>query len=333
MSSSAVKDNLSLVLKKIDEIVFESRVSPIAGPGEVIVNIKATGICGSDVHYWTHGRIGHFVVNEPMVLGHESAGLITAVGPNVTHLKVGDRVALEPGVPCRKCDMCRIGKYNLCPDMAFAATPPYDGTLCNYYKHAADFCYKLPDNISYEEGALIEPLSVGIHAIRRGNVKLGDRIFIFGAGAIGLLTAAVAKAAGASHVTIADRDQSRLEFAKSYIADEVIQLGDSPRQQDTNEFARIEATRLLANGTEPCNVVFDCTGAEVCVQMAVFLQIYLLEKLMSRVYPAAIEMLASKKIDLTKLITDRYPFRSAVQAFQHVKEGRKGTVKVIIHNV
>lgn len=104
--------------------------------------MRATGICGSDVHYWTHGRIGHFVVEEPMVLGHESAGVIVSVGPDVTSLKVGDRVALEPGVPCRKCDMCKLGKYNLCPDMAFAATPPYDGTLCNYYKHAADFCYK-----------------------------------------------------------------------------------------------------------------------------------------------------------------------------------------------
>lgn len=109
---------------------------------EVIVNIRATGICGSDVHYWTHGRIGHFVCEKPMVLGHESSGVVVSVADDVTSLKVGDRVALEPGVPCRVCDMCKLGVYNLCPDMAFAATPPYDGTLCNYYKHAADFCYK-----------------------------------------------------------------------------------------------------------------------------------------------------------------------------------------------
>lgn len=115
---------------------------PVAGPGQVIVNIKATGICGSDVHYWTHGRIGHFVCNGPMVLGHESAGIVTSLGEGVTDLKVGDRVALEPGVPCGRCEMCKIGKYNLCPDMAFAATPPYDGTLCDYYRHSADFCYK-----------------------------------------------------------------------------------------------------------------------------------------------------------------------------------------------
>ncbi|KAI9277406.1 chaperonin 10-like protein [Sporodiniella umbellata] len=328
---------------------------------EVIVNIQATGICGSDVHYWTHGRIGHFVVEAPMVLGHESAGVIASVGEGVKDLKVGDRVALEPGVPCRLCEMCKTGVYNLCPDMAFAATPPFDGTLCDYYRHAADFCYKLPDSVSLEEGALIEPLSVGIHAARRGRVKLGDRVFVFGAGPVGLLTAAAAKAAGASHVTIADRDPVRLDFAKSYCADATVHLTKSrPIDQDSNAFAKQEAADMLQSGLEPVQIVFDCTGAEICVQMAVYLvknsgaivlvgmgasvQSISVADVSARevdvkgvmrychTYPTAIEMLSSGKIDLKKLITHRYPFKDALQAFQHVKEGRTGTVKVVITN-
>ncbi|KAI9481699.1 MAG: chaperonin 10-like protein [Benjaminiella poitrasii] len=355
--------NLSFVLQQIEQISFEDRAIPMAGPGQVVVNIKATGICGSDVHYWTHGRIGHFVCQGPMVLGHESAGIITAIGPGVTSLRVGDRVALEPGVPCRTCAMCKTGKYNLCPDMAFAATPPYDGTLCNYYKHAADYCYRLPDSVSLEEGALIEPLSVGIHACRRGEVKLGDRVFVFGAGPVGLLTAAAAKAAGASHVTIADISASRLAFAKEYVADRVVQLGSNKKSEneDNNAFAMREAERLVKNeDIVMCDVVFDCTGVESCVQMSIYLvknngkvvlvgmgasvQALSVADISARevdvrgvmrycnTYPTAIEMLASGKVDLKRLITHRYDFKNALSAFQHVREGREGTIKVVITN-
>ncbi|KAI8364220.1 chaperonin 10-like protein [Blakeslea trispora] len=354
------KNNTSFVLQKIDETLFEDRPIPQPGPGEVVVNIKATGICGSDVHYWKHGRIGHFVCKGPMVLGHESAGIVASVGEGVTHLKVGDPVALEPGVPCRNCEMCKNGKYNLCPDMVFAATPPYDGTLCNFYKHAADFCYKLPQNVSLEEGALIEPLSVGIHASRRGEVKLGDRVFVFGAGPVGLLTAAAAKAAGAAHVTMADISESRLAFAKSYIADATIHLTSKPPQgEDSNSFAQQEANKILQH-TLPANVVFDCTGVEVCVQMSVYLvknsgrivlvgmgasvQSISVADVSARevdvrgvmrycnTYPTAVEMLASGKVDLKSLVTHRYTFRESLEAFKHVSEGRNGTIKVVITN-
>ncbi|KAI7899194.1 chaperonin 10-like protein [Cokeromyces recurvatus] len=356
------KTNPSFVLQQIEQISFEDRAIPVAGPDQVIVNIKATGICGSDVHYWVHGRIGHFVCQGPMVLGHESAGVIVAVGEGVTTLKVGDRVALEPGVPCRMCEMCKSGKYNLCPDMAFAATPPYDGTLCNFYKHAADYCYKLPDQVSFEEAALIEPLSVGIHATRRGEVKLGDRVFIFGAGPVGLLTAAAAKAAGAAHVTMADISASRLEFAKSYIADQVIHLTNKKGEsEDSNAFAFKEAQDILKRtGIQTCHVVFDCTGVEVCVQMSIYLvknngkvvlvgmgasvQSLSVADISARevdirgvmrycnTYPTAVEMLASGKVDLKSLITHRYKFNDALDAFKHVREGREGTIKVVITN-
>lgn len=140
-----------------------------------------------------HGRIGPFVCDGPMVIGHEAAGVVCKAGKDVKNVKVGDRVAIEPGVPCRHCDYCKNGKYNLCPEMKFCATPPYHGNLTRYYAHAADFCFKLPDHVTMEEGALLEPLSVGVHACRRANVCLGSEVLILGAGPIGLVTAIAAK--------------------------------------------------------------------------------------------------------------------------------------------
>ncbi|KXS93318.1 hypothetical protein AC579_7162, partial [Pseudocercospora musae] len=157
------QENLSFVLDKAGSVRYEDRPVPkLKSSYDVIVNVKYTGICGSDVHYWVHGEIGHFVVKSPMVLGHESSGIVSEVGDGVTTVKKGDRVAMEPGIPCRRCVNCKSGKYNLCPEMAFAATPPFDGTLAKYYCLPEDFCYKLPQHISLEEGALLEPLSVGV---------------------------------------------------------------------------------------------------------------------------------------------------------------------------
>lgn len=224
------------------------------------------------MHYWQHGGIGSFQLKEPMILGHESAGVVAALGPNVKNLKVGDRVALEPGVACRMCDQCKSGRYNLCYEMSFAATPPVDGTLCNYYKHAADFCFKLPDHVSLEEGALIEPLSVGIHAARRGNITSGSRVFIFGAGPVGLLCAAAAKAAGAGHVTIADLVPSRLEFAKNYYTDSQVLLQRAQPGEPNMEYSRRMVSAILET-EELADAVIDCTGAETCVQMSVLASI------------------------------------------------------------
>ena len=147
-----------------------------------------------------------------MVLGHESSGIVTAVGEAVTTLKVGDRVCMEPGVPCRRCVRCKEGKYNLCPDMAFAATPPHDGTLAKYYSLPEDFCYKLSDTMSLEEGALVEPLSVAVHIVRQAAVKPGDSIVVFGAGPVGLLCCAVARAYGASKIISVDINEERFGF-------------------------------------------------------------------------------------------------------------------------
>ncbi|CDS07608.1 hypothetical protein LRAMOSA01557 [Lichtheimia ramosa] len=349
--------NQCVVLREKNNIVIENRPIPTLKAGEVLINVKATGICGSDVHYWLHGGIGSFQLKAPMILGHESAGIVAAVGENVKNLKVGDRVALEPGVACRMCEQCKSGRYNLCPDMAFAATPPIDGTLCNYYKHAADFCFKLPDHVSLEEGALIEPLSVGIHAARRANITAGDRVIIFGAGPVGLLCAAAAKAAGAGHVTITDLVPSRLEFAKTYCTDSQVLLQRPNPGEPNMDYARRMAAAILET-EELADAVIDCTGAETCVQMSVLLsknggQVVLvgmgssiqalpISEISSRevdikgifrycnTYATAVKMLASGSVDVKPLITHSYPLQDAVKAFEHVKEGRDGAIKVQI---
>ncbi|CAM0134887.1 hypothetical protein VKS41_000542 [Umbelopsis sp. WA50703] len=353
----AQETNVNVVLRKQGEIVLEERPVPTIEPDQVLLNIKVTGICGSDVHYWLHGGIGDFKLKEPMVLGHESAGIVVAVGDKVNHLKVGDRVAVEPGVSCRKCEECKSGRYNLCLEMKFAATPPIDGTLCNYYAHAADFCYKIPDNVSLEEAACIEPLSVAIHTANRSKIRSGDRVFIFGAGPVGLLCAAMAKASGAGHVSMADISPQRLEFAKSYNTDSQIVLQRPDAGESNIEYSR-RTSKAILETEEKADVVIDATGAETCVQMSLMLaknggcvvlvgmgsavQSIPVQEISARevdirgifrycnTYPRAVKMISSGSIDVKPLITHSYPLKNAVDAFEHVKAGRDGAVKVVI---
>ena len=252
------------MLKAKNEIVYEDRPIPeLPSPYDVIVKPRWTGICGSDVHYWVEGRIGHFVVESPMVLGHESAGIVHSVGDKVTTLKVGDPVAMEPGVPCRRCIRCKEGKYNLCPDMRFAATPPYDGTLARYYALPEDYCYKLPEGMSLEEGALIEPTAVAVHITRQAAVKPGDSVVVFGAGPVGLLCCAVAKAYGATKIVTVDINDERLQFALKFAA--------------TTSFksARVSAEENARNMIRDCDlgpgadIIIDASGAEPCIQTAI----------------------------------------------------------------
>ena len=178
--------NPSAVLVAVGDLRIEDRPTPRPGPGDVVIGVRSVGICGSDIHYWEHGRIGDFVVESPLVLGHEAAGVVEDVAADVTDLKPGDRVAIEPGVPCRRCARCKSGRYNLCGDVRFMATPPIDGALARYVVHPADFCYRLPDHVSLDGGAMLEPLSVGVHACRRGGVRPGSRVLVMGAGPVGL---------------------------------------------------------------------------------------------------------------------------------------------------
>lgn len=197
-----------------------------------------------------------------MVLGHESAGVITAVGDKVTTLKVGDRVCMEPGISCRTCMRCKEGRYNLCPDMRFAATPPIDGTLAKYYRLPEDLCYKLPDNMSLEEGALIEPMSGALHAVRQAGVSPGKSVLIFGAGPMGLLSAAVSRAHGASKIVLVDINEERLAFAKKYAATHTV---TSQKESAEDAAKRIIDSCDLGFGAD-CAI--DASGADICIQTA-----------------------------------------------------------------
>jgi len=349
------QENLSFVLEKAGSVKFEDRPIPeLKSPYDVLVNVKYTGICGSDVHYWVHGAIGQFVVREPMVLGHESSGVITQVGAGVKTLKVGDRVAMEPGVPCRRCVRCKDGKYNLCPDMAFAATPPYDGTLAKYYALPEDFCYKLPENVSLPEGALVEPLAVGVHISRQANVYPGASVVVFGAGPVGLLCCAVAGAFGATKIVAVDVNEERLDFAVQYAATHKIV---AQREAPEEAAARIIRETDLGTGAD---IVIDASGAEPCIQAAIHvirtggtyvqggmgkaditfpimamcakeLNVKGSFRYGSGDYKLAVDLIESGRVDVKKLITGQVKFRDAEQAFSDVKAA-KG-IKMLIEGV
>jgi L-iditol 2-dehydrogenase len=237
--------NLSAVLRAPHDLVIEDRSTPSPGPDQVLVEIGAVGICGSDVHYYDHGRIGPYVVEQPMVVGHEAAGRIIGVGDNVDRSRLGQLVALEPGVPCRSCEQCLAGRYNLCPKVIFFATPPVDGAIAQFVVIDAAFAHSAPEGLSSEQAAMAEPVSVGIWASRKAHVSPGDRVLITGAGPIGLLAAQVARHFGASSITITDMSEFRLQVAG--------ELGLTTKL----------ATEPL---TEEYDVLIECSGAAPAVR-------------------------------------------------------------------
>jgi L-iditol 2-dehydrogenase len=241
------------VLHAPGKLVVEERPVPVPGPREVLVEVGSVGVCGSDVHYYEHGRIGDFVVREPLVLGHEAGGRIISVGEGVEESRVGERVALEPGVPCRRCAHCRTGRYNLCPDVRFLATPPVDGAFCEYVVMPDDFAYPVPDSVSDDAAGLIEPLSVGVWANRTARVRPGGSLLVAGAGPIGLLVAQVARALGVSEVVVTDLDPGRRALAGRMGATTVLDpgAGDDPRDA------------APAGGFD---AFVDCTGAPPAVR-------------------------------------------------------------------
>ncbi len=337
------------VLERQNVMSMQERQRPAPGPGEVLVRVHRVGVCGSDVHYYTHGRIGGFIVEKPIVLGHEMAGVIEDAGAGVDRKRIGERVAVEPGVPDRTCEWCRRGRYNLCPNVEFMATPPFDGALADYIVTPADFAFALPENVSLDEGALMEPLSVGVYAIHRSGIKAGETVAVFGAGPIGLVTLQVARAAGAGAITVIDLEPGRLDTAKRLGATTTINAKD----------VNAVETLLAQTGGRGVDIVFEAAGnartAGDAVRIAkrggrvVMIGLppednfpYPLVHAMAReidiftvfryanVYPAAIALVAEGRVETKSLITHRFPLEQAENALQLSDSRADGVIKAMV---
>lgn len=324
-------------------------------PGEVTVAIKSTGICGSDVHFWHAGCIGPMIVDGDHILGHESAGVVVAKHPSVTTHSIGDRVAVEPNIICGECEPCLTGKYNGCVSVEFRSTPPIPGLLRRYVNHPAVWCHKIGD-MSYEDGALLEPLSVALAGMQRANITIGDSVLVCGAGPIGLVTLACVKAAGAEPIVITDIDEGRLKFAKEFcpsVRTHKVDFSHTPEQ-----FA--EAVVKLADGVEPA-VVMECTGVESSISGAIhaakfggkvfvigvgrpeikipFMRLSTREVDLqfqyryANTWPRAIRLLKGGVIDLQKLVTHRFKLEDAIDAFKVAADPKQGGIKVMIQSM
>ncbi len=342
MNAAIMDQPLSIAVEKVD--------IPVPGDNEALVKVYCIGICGSDVHYYEHGKIGRYVVKEPIILGHELAGEVVQVGKNVSNVSLGDRVAVEPGVACGQCHYCKSGRYNLCPDVVFLATPPVNGAWAEYIAIRSDFLFKLPDSMSYEEGALLEPLSVGFHAMLRGKVKPFDRLLITGLGPIGLLAAQAAKLFGVTEIYATDVVPFRLELARRMGITEVI---DSSRE---NVKERLEA---LTNGAGVTLVVETSGNGKAMADTInlvnrggsiVFVGLPsadLIPMNMSQLidaeidaygvfryantYPAAIQALTGSSIDIEQIITHKYALEDIKEAVEMARTQKDTSIKIMIY--
>ncbi|WOC32641.1 NAD(P)-dependent alcohol dehydrogenase [Caproicibacterium argilliputei] len=337
------------VLTNIGKIELQQRERPQPKPDEVQVKVEYVGICGSDVHYFEFGRVGNFVVKKPIVLGHECGGTVTAVGSAVKKCKVGDRVALEPGVPCGKCEYCLSGRYNLCPDVRFMATPPYDGAFQEYVVHPEALTFLLPDGMSTMAGALIEPLAVGFHAAKQSGASVGQSAVVLGAGCIGLVTMMALHSMGVKKVIVADLLPKRLEKAKELGASAVINSGETDVEQ---------AVLSLTDGAG-ADLVFETAGSPVTAMMTSFLVrrggtitlvgmtpkpefSYNFGNIMDKeatiksvfrycnLYPTAISAVACGDIPIEKIVSDTFPFDHAQEAMQYNIDHKADVTKIVL---
>ena len=356
------------VMEDIGRIEIDERPIPQPKDNEVLIKIGYVGICGSDVHYFETGAIGDFVVKPPFVLGHEAAGTVIAAGKDVKNLKVGDRVAMEPGKTCGHCEFCRTGRYNLCPDVQFFATPPVDGVFQEYVAYDADMCFRLPDNVSLMmcfrlpdnvslmEGALIEPLAVGFHAANQGGAHIGQKAVVFGSGCIGLMCMLALKAEGVTEVYVVDVIDSRLEKAARLGATAVV---NSSREDAIRRIAELaggsgvdlaidtagadvtvnqaivtvnQAIRMVKPGGTIVCVGYSRSG-QVTMDMSVALNKEITFRTVFRyrhIYPMAIAAVAAGKIDLKDVVTNRFTLDQIQEAMEKSVSDKVNIVKAVI---
>ena len=339
----------ALVLERPHELSLRDIDLPLKmGPRDVKIAIDTVGICGSDVHYYAHGHIGSFVVKAPMVLGHEAAGVVVDVGSEVKTLRRGDRVCMEPGVPDLASRASRLGLYNVDPSVTFWATPPIYGCLTAEVIHPEAFTYKLPDNVSFAEGALVEPFAIGMQAASKAKIAPGDAAVVIGAGTIGIMVALAALAGGCARVIVCDLVQEKLDIVGRYSgvttvngrkenfsarvsditsgwgADVVFEASGSAKAYD-GMFDLVRpggAVVLVGMPVDPVN--FDVIGAQVKEARIETVFRY------ANIYARAIELIASGKVDLKPLISGTFPFEDSVDAFERAASGRPGDVKLQI---
>ena len=337
------------IMTGIGKMDYTRRPIPTPKDNEVLVKLEYVGICGSDLHFYESGAIGACVVKPPFVLGHEPGGVVVEVGKNVTHLKVGDKVALEPGKTCGQCEFCKTGRYNLCPDVIFFATPPVDGVFQEYVAHEAGLCFKLPENVSTLEGALIEPLAVGFHAANLGDAHIGQTAVVMGAGCIGLVSMMALKAKGVSKVYVVDIMAKRLEKALELGADGVI----NGAEQDA-----VEAVLALTNGAG-CDLVVETAGTQITTRQAIHMtkkgativlvgysktgemtlpMSLALDKELTfktvfryrHVYPMAIDAVSAGKINLKGIVTDIFQLDDIQNAMDRSVADKANIVKAVV---
>ena len=339
----------ALVLERQGALTLRDVPPPRSlGPSDVRIRVHTVGICGSDVHYFQHGRIGDYVVHAPMVLGHEGAGIVVDVGLGVTGLKVGDRVCMEPGIPDPSSRAAKLGRYNVDPAVTFWATPPVHGILVPEVVHPAAYTYRLPDKVSFAEGAMVEPFAVGMHAAARARIAPGDTAVVVGAGTIGIMVALAALAGGCARVLIADLSADKLAIAACYAgivpvnvtesdladtvlaatdgwgADIVFEASGAPSVWDAMLCAVRPGGALILVGLPPGPVAFDVNAAiakEIRIE-TVFRY--------ANVFDRALQLVAAGRVDLKPLLSATFPFARAVEAFERASEGRPSDVKLQI---
>jgi D-xylulose reductase len=339
----------ALVLERTRALrLREIEIAEELGPHDVRIRIHTVGVCGSDVHYYQHGAIGPFVVRAPMVLGHEASGVVEEIGSAVTTLAPGDRVCMEPGIPDPNGRATRLGLYNLDPAVRFWATPPVHGCLRPSVVHPAAFTFKLPDNVGFDEGAMVEPLAVGMHAAIKARIKPGDVAVVLGAGPIGVLTALAALAGGCSRIVVTDVQPPKLALAASlgpitpvdvrtenldsavraatdgWGADIVFEATGRPEAVAQGLHVLAPGGCLVLVGMPGAPVPFDVVAAQVKEARVETVFRY------AHVYPRALALMASRKIDVRPLVTDRYAFADSIAAFDYACAMRPQSVKVQI---
>jgi D-xylulose reductase len=344
-----IKPMRALVLERKRVLSLRDIDLPTAlGPDDVRIKLHTVGVCGSDVHYYTHGGIGSYIVKSPMVLGHEASGTVIEVGANVHSLKVGDRVCMEPGVPNFRSKATRLGVYNVDPEVTFWATPPVHGCLTGSVVHPAAFTFKLPGNVTFEEGAMVEPFAVGMQAATRARIKPGDVAVVLGAGPIGIMVALAALAGGCSKVLVSDVHQPKLDIASRYPG--IIPVNITKRDL-------LDAVKGETGGWG-ADVVFDASGAAkaiegsvsiVCPAGAIVLVGIPVEPVAfnipgaigkelrietvfryANMYERALNLIGSGKVDLKPLISSTFDFERSIEAFERAAEGRPADVKLQI---